>query len=135
MLPYVNAGLLEPVTDLWVSEGLNDSLKFAAASMMIDGENGGVFSPSINGAFTIVRISSKKMGISPPKNWKEFVAAGKKLKAAGTTLITIRTKYLWTAAGVFDDINLRTNGCEFHSDLTDGKVPWTDKRVRATMNN
>jgi len=49
--------------------------------------------------------------------------------------ITIGTKYLWTAAGVFDYLNLRTNGYEFHMALTKGEIAWTDDRVRATMAN
>jgi multiple sugar transport system substrate-binding protein len=51
------------------------------------------------------------------------------------TPITIGTKYLWTAAGVFDYLNLRTNGYDFHMALTKGEVSWTDDRVKATMAN
>ena len=42
MLPYVNAGLFEPVDDVWAANGLNDSLASAAASMTIDGKKWGV---------------------------------------------------------------------------------------------
>ena len=41
MLPYVNAGLFEPVDDVWAEHGLNDSLGSAAASMTIDGKKWG----------------------------------------------------------------------------------------------
>ncbi len=34
---------------------------------------------------------------------------------------------------IFDYMNLRTNGYEFHMDLTAGKVEWTDPRVRETF--
>ena len=57
------------------------------------------------------------------------------LSENGVTPITIGTKYLWTAAGVFDYLNLRTNGYDFHMALTRGEIEWTDDRVRATMNN
>ena len=63
------------------------------------------------------------------------MAAGETLNAAGITPITIGTKYLWTAGGVFDYLNLRTNGYDFHMALTKGEVSWTDDRVRATMAN
>ncbi len=72
-------------------------------------------------------------GISVPKTWDEFVAACATLKAAGITPITIGSKYLWTTAGVFDYLNLRTNGYEFHMDLTLGKVPYTDPKVQAVF--
>ena len=72
-------------------------------------------------------------GISVPTTWDDFVAACATLKAAGITPITIGSKYLWTTAGVFDYLNLRTNGYEFHMDLTLGKVPYTDPKVQAVF--
>ncbi len=47
----------------------------------------------------------------------------------------IGTKYLWTAAGWFDYINMRTNGLDFHIQLMDGKVAYTDDRVKKTFEN
>jgi multiple sugar transport system substrate-binding protein len=75
----------------------------------------------------------EEMGIAVPTTWADFVAACAKLKAGGVTPITIGSKYLWTTAGVFDYLNLRTNGYEFHMDLTNGNVPYTDPRVQATF--
>ena len=43
--------------------------------------------------------------------------------------ITIGTKYLWTAAGWFDYLNLRINGYDFHMDLMAGKVKYEDSRL------
>jgi len=77
----------------------------------------------------------ENLGIAVPTNWDEFKAAGKTLTDNGVTPITIGTKYLWTAGGVFDYLNLRTNGYDFHMALTKGEVAWTDERVVATMNN
>ena len=42
MLPYVNAGLFEPVDDVWAEHGLNESLASAKGSMTIDGKIWGV---------------------------------------------------------------------------------------------
>ena len=53
----------------------------------------------------------------------------------GVKCFTIGTKFLWTAAGWFDYLNLRTNGYDFHMQLTAGEVPWTDDRVRQTFAN
>jgi len=72
-------------------------------------------------------------GIEVPTNWEDFLAACATLKEAGITPITIGTKYLWTAAGVFDYLNLRTNGYEVHNDLTAGKIPYTDERIVAVF--
>jgi multiple sugar transport system substrate-binding protein len=60
-------------------------------------------------------------------------AASAKLKAAGIAPFAIGTKALWPTGGWFDYMNLRVNGYEFHMDLTSGKVPYTDKRVKAVF--
>lgn len=54
---------------------------------------------------------------------------------SGRKCYTIGTKFLWTAAGWFDYLNLPTNGYEFHMDLTAGRVSWEDPRVRQTFAN
>ena len=135
MLPYVNAGLFEPVDDVWEEYGLNDSLKSAASSMTIDGKKWGVPYTYYQWGVYYRKDIFEANGIAVPTNWEEFKAVGEALKAVGVTPATIGTKYLWTTAGIFDYLNLRTNGYEFHMDLTNGKIPWTDDRVRATMAN
>lgn len=135
MLPYVNAGLFEPVDDVWEEHGLNESLKSAVASMTIDGKKWGVPYTYYQWGVYYRKDIFEAHGIAVPTNWEEFKAACAALKSNGVTPITIGTKYLWTAAGVFDYLNLRTNGYDFHMALTRGEVEWTDDRVRATMAN
>jgi len=130
MLPYVKAGLFEPVDDVWAKNNLNDSLASAAGSMTIDGHKWGVPYTYYQWGVYYRKDIFDKLAIKPPKTWAEFLAAGKTLEANGITPITIGTKYLWTAAGVFDYLDLRTNGYKFHMSLTKGQVPWTDPRVR-----
>ena len=133
MAPFVKAGLFEDVTDLWGTEGFNDSLKSAAASMTIDGKKWGVPYTYYQWGIYYRKDIFEKNGIAIPKNWAEFVAAAEKLKAAGVTPIAIGTKALWPTGGWFDYLNLRVNGYEFHMDLTAGKVPYTDPRVKAVF--
>lgn len=135
MLPYVNAGLFEPVDDVWEENGLNESLGSAAASMTIDGKKWGVPYTYYQWGVYYRKDIFEKLGIAVPKTWDEFKAAGATLNEAGIKPITIGSKYLWTAGGVFDYLNLRTNGYNFHMALTKGEVAWTDDRVRATMAN
>ncbi len=135
MLPYVNAGLFEPVNDVWDENGLHESLASAEGSMTIDGKIWGVPYTYYQWGVYYRKDIFDANGIAVPTNWDEFKAAGATLTAAGVTPITIGTKYLWTAGGVFDYLNLRTNGYDFHMALTKGEVSWTDDRVRATMAN
>lgn len=135
MLPYVNAGLFEPVDDVWAENGLNESLASAKGSMTIDGKLWGVPYTYYQWGVYYRKDIFEANNIAVPTNWDEFKAAGATLNAAGVTPITIGTKYLWTAGGVFDYLNLRTNGYDFHMALTKGEVAWTDDRVKATMAN
>ncbi|NIZ59723.1 sugar ABC transporter substrate-binding protein [Sedimentitalea sp. CY04] len=135
MLPYVNAGLFEDVSDVWDEHGLRESLGSAEGSMTIDGKIWGVPYTYYQWGVYYRKDIFEAQGIEVPTNWDEFKAAGAKLTEAGVTPITIGTKYLWTAGGVFDYLNLRTNGYDFHMALTKGEVEWTDPRVVDTMNN
>jgi multiple sugar transport system substrate-binding protein len=133
MAPFVSAGLFEPVDDVWASTGFNDQLKSAAASMTQDGKKWGVPYTYYQWGIYYNKEAYKKAGVEVPKTWAEFVAACEKFKAAGIDCLTTGTKALWPGAGIFDYMNLRVNGYEFHMDLANGKVPWTDPRVKATF--
>jgi multiple sugar transport system substrate-binding protein len=130
MAPFVKAGQFMDVTDVWNANGLNDSLKSAALSMTIDGKKWGVPYTYYQWGIYLNRDAYKKAGVSEPKTWDEFVANCAKFKAAGIDCLTTGTKALWPGAGIFDYLSLRTNGYEWHMDLTAGKIPWTDKKVR-----
>jgi len=133
MAPFVNAGLFEDVTDVWDDNGLNESMASTAPSMTIDGKKWGVPYTYYQWGIYYRKDIFADNGIEVPTNWEDFLAACATLKEAGITPITIGTKYLWTAAGVFDYLNLRTNGYEVHNDLTAGKIKYTDERIQATF--
>jgi multiple sugar transport system substrate-binding protein len=133
MAPFVKAGLFEDVSDVWEANGLNDQLKSAAASMTMDGKKWGVPYTYYQWGIYYNKTAYAKVGAVEPKNWAEFIANCEKFKAAGIDCLTTGTKALWPGAGIFDYINMRTNGYEFHMDLTAGKVKWTDPKVKATF--
>jgi multiple sugar transport system substrate-binding protein len=103
--------------------------------MTIDGKKWGVPYTYYNWGVYYRKDIFENLGIDVPKTWDDFKAAGATLNANGVTPITIGSKYLWTAGGVFDYLNLRTNGYDFHMALTKGEVAWTDDRVKATFSN
>lgn len=133
MAPFVNAGLFEDVSDVWADNGLDEELKSAASAMTIDGKKWGVPYTYYQWGIYYRKDIFAEQGITPPTNWSELIAAGEKLKAAGITPIAIGTKALWPTGGWFDYLNLRVNGYEFHMDLTAGKVPYTDPKVKAVF--
>jgi multiple sugar transport system substrate-binding protein len=133
MAPFVKAGLFEDVTDVWTANGLDEQLKSAAASMTMDGKKWGVPYTYYQWGIYYNKDVYKKVGATEPKTWAEFIANCEKFKAAGIDCLTTGSKALWPIAGIFDYINMRTNGYEFHMDLTAGKVKWTDPKVKAAF--
>jgi len=133
MAPFVKAGLFEDVTDVWTANGLDEQLKSSAPSMTIDGKKWGMPYTYYQWGIYYRKDIFAEQGITPPKTWAELLAASEKLKAAGVTPFTIGTKALWPTGGWFDYLDLRVNGYEFHMDLTAGKIPYTDPRVKAVF--
>ncbi|MEP3275629.1 MAG: extracellular solute-binding protein [Stappiaceae bacterium] len=130
MAPFVNAGLFEDVSDVWADNGFNDTLASTKSAMTIDGKQWGVPYTYYQWGIYYRKDIFDKLGIEEPKTWDELLAASAKLKENGITPITIGTKFLWPAAGVFDYLNLRTNGYDVHNDLTAGKIKYTDPRIK-----
>ncbi len=133
MAPFVNAGLFEDISDLWQSEGLNDSMASAAPSMTIDGKKWGVPYTYYQWGVYYREDIFNEHGIAVPTTWSELLDACAKLKSAGITPFTIGTKYLWTTGGWFDYLNLRVNGYDYHMALTSGDAKYTDSEVSAVF--
>lgn len=136
MGPFVDAGLFMDISDLWGSDpNLSDKFNAIKPTMTRDGKQWGVPYSFYQWGVYYRKDIYDKLGLSEPKTWDELLANCDKLKEAGVTPFTIGTKFLWTAAGVFDYLNLRTNGYEVHNDLTAGKIKYTDPRIRKTFEN
>jgi multiple sugar transport system substrate-binding protein len=130
MAPFVTSGQFQDVTDVWDANGLNEALSSAAASMTIDGKKWGVPYTYYQWGIYFNRDAYKAAGVEEPKSWDEFVSNCEKFAAAGIDCVTTGSKALWPVAGIFDYLSLRTNGYEWHMDLTAGKVAWTDQKVK-----
>jgi multiple sugar transport system substrate-binding protein len=130
MAPFVNAGQFLDVSDVWEANGMGDSLASAKASMTIDGKQWGVPYTYYQWGIYFNKDAYAAAGAEVPATWDEFVANCEKFKAASIDCLTVGTKALWPGAGIFDYMSLRTNGYEWHMDLTAGKIAWTDQKVR-----
>ncbi|MEM9107528.1 MAG: extracellular solute-binding protein, partial [Pseudomonadota bacterium] len=134
MKVFVDLGLFENVSDVWETEGLYEDMPAVVGASSVDGKQYGVPYAYYAWGFYYRKDLFEKAGITEtPTNWEEFLEIGAQLNAAGITPVTIGTKNLWPAAGWFDFLNLRINGVEFHADLMDGKVAYTDDRVKAVF--
>ena len=135
MAPYVNAGLFEDVSDLWQEPEIAENLASTQGALTIDGKQWGVpYTYYQWGVYYRLDIY-EELGLSEPATWEEFIANCQAILDSGRKCFTIGTKFLWTAGGWFDYINLRTHGYDFHMALASGEVAWTDDRVRETFAN
>ncbi len=131
MKVFVDLGLFEDVSDVWADENLYEKMPAVVGASSVDGKQYGVPYAYYAWGLYYRKDLFDKAGITEtPTNWEEFKEVGEKLKAAGITPVTIGTKNLWPAAGWFDFLNLRVNGADFHAELMDGKVKYTDERVK-----
>lgn len=134
MGPFVDAGLFMDISDLWASdENLSSKFNAIKPTMSRDGKQWGVPYSYYQWGVYYRKDIYDKLSLSEPTTWNEMLGNCDKLKEAGVTPFTIGTKFLWTAAGVFDYLNLRTNGYDVHNDLTAGKIKYSDDRIRATF--
>ncbi|WP_197322289.1 ABC transporter substrate-binding protein [Saccharomonospora sp. NB11] len=70
-------------------------------------------------------------GISTPvRTWEELEAAARRLRGAGITPFSLGSRYRCPATAWFDYLNMRLNGPDFHRDLMDLRVPYTDERLQ-----
>ena len=135
MRPFVEAGQFTDVSDVWAENGLSESLGSALSSMTIDGKQWGVPYTYYQWGIYYNKDAYAKAGVDADsiKTWDDFISACEKFQAAGIDCLTTGSKALWPIAGIFDYLDLRTNGYDFHMQLTSGDIAWTDDRVKAVF--
>ena len=134
MLPYVEAGLFEDVSDIWDGQ-LSEELASTKGALTIDGAQYGVPYTYYQWGVYYRKDIFEEYGLTEPTTWAEEISNCQTLLDNGVKCYTIGTKFLWTAGGWFDYMNMRTNGYDFHAALTNGEESWTSDEVRATFAN
>jgi multiple sugar transport system substrate-binding protein len=137
MAPFVNAGQFMDVSDVWAENGLTESLSASLPSMTIDGKQWGIPYTYYQWGIYYNRDAYAAAGVDLPGpegvTWAQFLENCEKFAAANIDCITTGTRALWPGAGIFDYLSLRTNGYDWHMQLTAGEIPWTDDSVRAVF--
>ncbi|MDW3181901.1 MULTISPECIES: ABC transporter substrate-binding protein [unclassified Roseobacter] len=135
MTPFVNAGLFEDVSDLWEEPEIAEALASTKGAMTIDGKQWGVAYTYYQWGVYYRKDIYDELGLSEPANFDEMKSNCQTILDSGRKCYTIGTKFLWTAGGWFDYLNMRTHGFDFHMELAQGQVKWTDDRVKQTFAN
>ncbi|SFR40506.1 ABC transporter substrate-binding protein [Litoreibacter janthinus] len=134
MRPYVDAGLFEDVSDVWEGQ-LSEELASTKGAMTLDGKQWGVPYTYYQWGVYYRKDIYEELGLSEPATFEEELANCQKIVDSGRTCYTLGSKFLWTAGGWFDYLNMRTNGYDFHSALLAGEKKWDSEEVRATFAN
>jgi multiple sugar transport system substrate-binding protein len=134
MGPYVEAGLFEDISDMYANGDL-PGLDAVKGAMTLDGKQWGVPYTYYQWGIYYREDIFKELGLTEPATFDEELANCEKIVASGRACYAIGTKFLWTAGGWFDYLNMRTNGFDFHMALARGEVEWTDPKVRETFAN
>ena len=134
MGPYVTAGLFEDISDMYENGDL-PGLDAVKGAMTLDGKQWGVPYTYYQWGMYYREDMFKELGLTEPTTFEEELANCQKIVDSGKKCYAIGTKFLWTAGGWFDYLNMRTNGFDFHMQLARGEVEWTDARVRETFAN
>jgi len=132
---FAGKGLASPIDDVWAKIGGNFPDAMKQLSKGADGKY--YFVPLYTYPWAMFYRKSvfKENGYEVPTTWAQFIALCKQMKADGLVPIAFGDKDAWPALGTFDQINFRTNGYDFHTELMAGKASWTDAKVRATFDN
>ncbi|MGE5170909.1 MAG: ABC transporter substrate-binding protein [Rudaea sp.] len=131
MRQFVTPGLLDDVSDLY-TPAVRAALPAAALDLVgVDGRQYGIPYQYYQIGFYLRSDILEAAGIAaPPRRWDELVTACERLKARHVEPFAIGTRDLWPAAAWFDYLDLRQNGLAFHRALMEGRVAYTDARVR-----
>ncbi|HSI57113.1 MAG TPA: extracellular solute-binding protein [Ideonella sp.] len=128
---YARRGLLEDISADWTRNGWDTSFASLKEASSYKGQQYALPTDYFSWGVFYRKDLFDKAGIKgEPKSWDDFLAACKKLKAAGITPIAVGGRDAWTLAVWFDYLDLRINGYKFHMQLMNGEVAYTDPRVK-----
>jgi len=68
-------------------------------------------------------------GYTVPATWDDLTALAKKMKSDGLVPFAFADKDQWPALGLFDILNLRINGFDYHIKLMHNQASYTDSQV------
>jgi multiple sugar transport system substrate-binding protein len=134
MRAFAGKGVVSDISDVWAS--LPDmSAGFKSASTGLDGKQ--YFVPFYFYPWAIHYRKSlfAEKGYAIPTNWDELLVLCEKMKADGIVPFSAANDGGWPQMGMFDMINMRTNGYDFHVSLMGGKESWEDPKVAKVFEN
>jgi glucose/mannose transport system substrate-binding protein len=135
---YVDGNALEPLDDLWAELKYADVIPGPLAKAVT--VNGHPYVVPLNMHIQNILYYDQKLfdtlGLTPPQNFEELVAAAKAIKEANPDKapIALGTMENWEAAFMLDSLLLELGGPEYYVDLYKGNIDVkTDETYRTAL--
>ncbi len=134
MRAFASKGVVGDISDVWANLG-DLSEGFKSASSGLDGKQ--YFVPLYFYPWAIHYRKSlfEEKGYEIPTTWDDLLALAEKMTTDGLIPFAAANDGGWPQMGMFDMINLRTNGYDFHVSLMGGQESWTDPKVAKIFEN
>ena len=134
---WLKPGYVEPITQLWKSQGWRQKMPPDLVTMLT--YKGNLYCVPLNIHRGNVLWYNKSLfaaaGIKKaPASWKEFFADCDKLKKAGIAPIAQGGLYGFELPHTFEDILLSTLGASDYKGLWTGKTSWNSAKVTQALN-
>lgn len=130
----IQAGYIEPITELWSKNNFHQVfLSPVTPWLSEDNEIYGMPYSYYAWGFFVKNNVIKKYG-QVPDEFNAFVRYCEKLKKAGYDIFPISQKLKWLNTAWFEYFLLRTQNLEFYHDVVNGKIAYTDQRIRDIFN-
>lgn len=126
---FASKNLVGDISDVYkATPGIPEGLKKACSTE--DGSKQ-IIMPATYYPWVVLYRKSvfEKGGYTVPKTLDEFKALGDKMKAANLVPMAFADKDGWEAMGLFDILNMRVNGYDYHISLMAGKEDWSGPKV------
>jgi multiple sugar transport system substrate-binding protein len=127
---FAAQGLLEPIDDVWDKIGANFSDAVKSLCKGADGKY--YFVPIYNYPWVVFYNKSTftQKGYTVPATWDDLITLAKKMKSDGLVPFAFADKDQWPALGMFDILNLRVNGFDYHIKLMHNQASTRTRRSR-----
>jgi len=129
MKTFVDRELFLDITDFVEEQGYPDVLGGVISAVTIDGRQWGLpLNGTLWGNWYLSNVFDE-MGLTPPSDWDGMLAFVDQTRGMDLVPMTLGTKELWPAAGLFDQFSLRTVGLDTHMALMNGEIAYTDPQL------
>lgn len=134
---YVTPGYLEPITDLYTSEGWNEVIPAGLLEQLtVNGDQYAVLTNIHRGNgfwFNKTVLDANGITVGDKLSSDEFLAAAEKLKAAGVSPLCVGDSGIWASTQLFENTLAGGIGADAYKGLYTGATKWDSDGVKQAV--